>query len=867
MIPKSRNAVLLSVGLVFLLAPFAEACVYLNDGFSTSAYAVGTEGLGKLHNKGANETGFSSANKWMTGDSSVTRCTNSGLDFPASWDGFSAAGAGSIGYKNTGASTNGNAYENNSNYRAGERVLAQNALPVEGTFYFRALMNQGEGAGKAMEKADMVRGVGLRTMGLLNLGSGSPTHGRTESGDALTNGVWFAFHKTESDKSNVKTELIFSCGRQTQTLVSVSDFTENTTYLCVAEITLGAEGTTARAFAMPIEAYDKKPATHWGAAVETTELTSATPLTHLAMTGVYLTANALVCFDEIAAASTVEELVPATVTDFAVYAGAEATSVTLDGFTIPVTLEYADGTADITVEYGTSEEALTESFAAISGMSAGTQSMTVTGLEPDTTYYWRVKATSGSKEAFSSVKTITTLGKPALGAVSATVDGNAILFAAELATPALNGADEQPETVVTVTYTQGGETKMATLGALTEAGSVSQRIEGFAWGETCTYSVTASAAKNDRTFAVTSASATLQVLVKGTMYVSATGSNTAPYMTPETAANAIRDAVSIGDTGAVILVAPGTYETVERTVLDRGVTVRGATGNPADVVVRNVGTDGPCRVFNLTNARAILADLTVADGHVVNYTGGNIWMTDGLVSNCVIRGATLNWTVKDTNSEHGGAGVYMRGGRLINCVVKDNTVGGTVANGNQATGLYAKGSSVVQNCLFDNNSTLYESAVLHLYENAHVINCTIVNSKLGTGTELNGGSASIRQQGDFAYVQNTVVVGIVDMDGNIVEPKRNTTDVFLANCAFDYAFPDTLISDKGWVRATKSAFADYAGGKYRPAFGSVLVDAGKNDVVNSLPSVDLAGKSRLYKRTYDIGCYENQGGNFTISVR
>lgn len=866
MIPKSLNSVLLSVGLVFLLAPFAEAQVYLQDGFASSAYAVGTDGTGKLHNKGASEACF--AETWRSKDSSVVLCLNTGLTIPSSWNGFESLGAGSIGYKKTGASTNGTVGSSDSAYRAGYRKLTADALPTSGTFYFRALLQQQTGAGKSMEKEDMMRGIGLRTKTFPDIaGNDGPGHGRKESGDAMKDGVWFAFRKTASDKNAVKTELVFWLGGQRQTLVAEGDLTEDTTYLCLAEVKLSETGVSGRAFAMPSTSFDSRPNTHWGATIESTELTSSTPFAYLAMTGVHLTANAQVSFDEIAVASEVGELVPTAVTDFAVYPTTDALAPTLDGFIVPVTLEYAEGTADVVIEYGTSEESLTGSFAAVSGMSAGTETVTVTGLEPDMTYFWRVKATAGSRETVSAVKTMTTLGKPVLGAVSATLDGNAIVFAADLATPALAGDAEQPETSVTVTYTQGGETKTATLGTLTEAGAMSQRIEGFAWGVSCTYTVSASATKGGRTFGAASASVTLKVLMSGTMYVSATGSNTAPYATPETAAQAIKDAVAIGDTGAVILVAPGTYETVERIVLDRGVTVRGMTGKPADVVVKNVGTATAGRVFNLTSTQAVLADLTVADGHVVNYTGGNIWMTNGMVTNCVIQGATLKWSTNDANSEHGGAGVYMRAGKLVNCVIRNNTVAGTTAVKDQATGVYAKGTAVIQNCLFENNNSEYESAVVHLAENAHMINCTIVKSTLGTGTELNGGSASIRQQGEFAYVQNTVVVGIVDTEGKIVEPKRNTTTIYFANCAFDYDFPEIMITEKNCVRATTAAFSNYAGGNYRPAFGGPLVEAGKLDVANALPSLDLAGNPRLYKNTYDIGCYENQGGNFTISVR
>ena len=311
--------------------------------------------------------------------------------------------------------------------------------------------------------------------------------------------------------------------------------------------------------------------------------------------------------------------------------------------------------------------------------------------------------------------------------------------------------------------------------------------------------------------------------------------------------------------GPVTLV---THSTGDKTVTLQGPTWRGLLFRK--LIYPAAGED----YYEITDAdaNAALANITVADGHIVNYTGGNLWMTAGLVTNCVIQNATLSWTTADANSEHGGAGVYMRGGTLVNCVVRGNRVTGTAVR-NQATGVFAKGSAVILNCLFDANDTELESAVAHLEENAHMVGCTIVRSTLGSGTALNDGSASIRLLSTTAYVQNSAVAGVVDTDGTTLTPLPASRFENIANSAFDFDFDAALTTSKAWVRGTTATmFDNYASGKFRPAAGSPLIDAGKSEVVNPLPSVDIAGDPRLFRNGYDIGCYEWQGTEATVIV-
>ena len=844
----------------------ANATVYVRDGFDVSAYAVdSTSNYGKLHGKGGATAGFSDSAKWNCNDSSAVRCLADGLSFPSSWDGYVASGSGSIGYNDGGDSTAGSP-GNDSHYRAAQRKLNENALPSSGTFYFRTLIRQEKGAGTATQIAGGVRGIGFRTSAL-NIGN----YGRTESGGALSNGVWIATRKTSNSKTAVDTEIVLSAGGELQTLVSAAYFSEDTTYICVAEVSIDDEKTVCRAFAMPVDSYDRNPAQHWSESVETTTVNAGTPLTHLCMTGPYRLQYKKVQFDEIAAASDVADLVPTATTDFIVYPELAGLSVGHYGFSVPVAVTAQSGvTAVVSVEYGMSAETLDASVDVISGLEPGaSQTATVGGLEPDATYYWRLRAKAeGYEDAVSAVQSLHTTGAPSLSDATASVDGNAVVFSVRLSEPALYGGDDALLTEVTVCYTVDGAEQSRSLGSASEPHAFTGRVDGIAWGKKCGYRFTATADKGSRTLSAATQPQSIEVLFTGDVYVSPAGSATAPYDTPAKAASDIASAVSVSGDGCTVHVAKGEYSTSDRIVLSRAIRVEGETGRAPDVVVRNVGSSSTSRVFNLTNPGAVLANVTVTDGHIVNYTGGNIWMTAGLVTNCVIQNANQAWDYNNTTDEHGGAGIYMRGGRMVNCIVRNNRVSGMQLT-NLSTGVLMKGENgspaVAMGCLFEANDSDLESSVVLMGEYAHLVGCTIVKTTLGAGAA----TSSIRLASTTAYVQNCVAAGVADANGGTVKVYPGDRFDNIAYSAFDFEFDDAYRTAKHWVSGTAAAFfTGYGRGSYNP--GEVLRNAGKSDILDkeAMPSVDLAGSPRLVGDTYDIGCFEWHGRRpFVVVVR
>jgi len=96
-------------------------------------------------------------------------------------------------------------------------------------------------------------------------------------------------------------------------------------------------------------------------------------------------------------------------------------------------------------------------------------------------------------------------------------------------------------------------------------------------------------------------------------YVSHDGSNEAPYLTPETAARAVGDAVDLADSGDIVLVAPGVYPDERGIRMKPWVTLE---GNPRGASVRELGPlcigDG-CQ----------LKDLAVESAHEIFFEGAN----------------------------------------------------------------------------------------------------------------------------------------------------------------------------------------------------------------------------------------------------
>ncbi|MBR5549219.1 MAG: PKD domain-containing protein [Kiritimatiellae bacterium] len=353
-----------------------------------------------------------------------------------------------------------------------------------------------------------------------------------------------------------------------------------------------------------------------------------------------------------------------------------------------------------------------------------------------------------------------------------------------------------------------------------------------------------------------------------------------PYDTPETGYATFAAALAAAVDGSEIRVGDGVYEQTAKHVVNKAVTILGNLGNPGAVVFRNTATavsgQGDKRVMAIDNANALVCGLTLEGGQVYHGNGGNLTISAGAISNCVIRGGIA---YAGTDAEYGmGAGVAISGSGVVShCIITNNEVSG------EASGKWVQGAAVV--FPWGSSGKLLHSLVAH---NRWVVDSETANGSAGV---LYHGSTSGSRVESCTVVANEIVgtcgpscAAGIRCDWNSV--VRNTaiagnrigaavSNVFLAqdgetwkdglnNCVTEDALPSGNASCS--TATVDEMFRDYASGDYRPKTKGALYDKGIDLLV--AVSVDLAGEPRVFGKAIDIGCYESQmKGGFVIVVK
>ena len=342
-----------------------------------------------------------------------------------------------------------------------------------------------------------------------------------------------------------------------------------------------------------------------------------------------------------------------------------------------------------------------------------------------------------------------------------------------------------------------------------------------------------------------------------TVYVTpGTGSGTFPY---ESGFANIKAAVDNAIGGNTLILGPGIYETSSELVVDKAITIIGNGLTPEEVIVRNTVASQGHRTMQVNNASAFVSNLTIENGY--NNIGANLRLAAGVVSNCVIRGGTAV-----ASSNGAGAGVEFAGaGTLTHCVVSNNVVQGTSSDGGMTGGAiylpYNSKNGRISNCLVAYNRYVTSgetvkagtAGIRFFGENneTKVENCTIVaNTVEGT---LADDSAGIYCTSWSVRFRNNIVVG------NSETGKATFTATKIdEHCTNVNGLTDT-------ETAPTALFANFASGNFRIKSGSAAYDKG-TDGVSVLPSVDLAGKQRVFGKAIDIGCYECQSLPATMFI-
>jgi hypothetical protein len=364
-----------------------------------------------------------------------------------------------------------------------------------------------------------------------------------------------------------------------------------------------------------------------------------------------------------------------------------------------------------------------------------------------------------------------------------------------------------------------------------------------------------------------SASVTIHVLDHPIHYVAQSGTNPIPpYLTWNTAATNIQDAVDAAYVNGTVAVSNGTYSGGGRPIQNGGpfisnrvavlkpITLQSVNG-PSVTTIQGYQVPGTTngndamRCIYLTN-NASLIGFTLTGGATLAYSGlsgGGVYCEYGAsVSNCVMTG----------NCAYTGGG-GASGGTLFSCVLIGNcsqygggaflaTLNNCIVSGNSSSYGGGTASSTANNCLVTSNSAAQVGGGMWY---GTLNNCTVVNNL----ALVSGGGANVAND---ATLNNSIIYN------NSAPVGTNYAGGILQYCC------TTPLAAGPGNFTNAPIFIDEASGNFRLQTNSPCINAGNN--LLAVGSVDLDGRPRIVGRTIDIGAYEFQGpgiGEFIAWLR
>jgi hypothetical protein len=352
----------------------------------------------------------------------------------------------------------------------------------------------------------------------------------------------------------------------------------------------------------------------------------------------------------------------------------------------------------------------------------------------------------------------------------------------------------------------------------------------------------------------------------------------------------ISNAVAQTD-ATIVTVANGTYNISMQISITNAIAVRsygggvyGGLANASNTVVEAIYggsvNSGP-RVFSLTHTNIVLDGLTItggtgrgdgSPGSPGNEDGNGIFMTGGLVRNCIIKENGLG---SPNGYDHcQGGGIYMAGGTVSNCTIEANWTGaGTVPGG----GIYATAGQILDSRILDNSIRASGSGGgIYATTSAVLIrNCLIAgNTCPASGGGVYGGTVE-----SCTVVDNTVsgttpsassgggVYGSTVKNSIVLDNQTGAGLASIANYAggSTFAYSCATPEPAGVGNASSASFVDAASGDYQ-LLACPAVDAGTNETWMT-GGMDLSGNPRLNGsgNRVDMGAYEKQPGALECS--
>jgi hypothetical protein len=362
-----------------------------------------------------------------------------------------------------------------------------------------------------------------------------------------------------------------------------------------------------------------------------------------------------------------------------------------------------------------------------------------------------------------------------------------------------------------------------------------------------------------------SASVTIHVLEHPVHYVAQAGTNPiAPYLTWNTAATNIQDAVDAAYINGTVVVSNGTYSSGGRPFLHSGlslsnrvtvlkpITLQSVNG-PAVTTIQGHQVPGTTngtsamRCIYLTNKASLIGFTLTGGATKVDNNVGDTWVQSGGGVYCETTASVSNCIMTGNTAYIGGGGAS--GGTLFNCALVSNSVadgsgGGAssatlnncIVSGNSAFDGGGITFSTANNCLLSSNSVVYDGGGADF---GTLNNCTLVGNQ---ASESGGGASG-------ATLNNCIIYN------NSAPAGTNYAPDSFGGGSLQYCCTTPLAAGPGNF-TNAPMFIDEASGNFRLQTNSPCINAG-NDLL-AIGSVDLDGSPRIVRGTIDVGAYESQ---------
>lgn len=344
---------------------------------------------------------------------------------------------------------------------------------------------------------------------------------------------------------------------------------------------------------------------------------------------------------------------------------------------------------------------------------------------------------------------------------------------------------------------------------------------------------------------------------------------TPPYLTWETAARTIQDAVGVCVDGDVVWVTNGVY--------DAGGVYYGGDSNRVCItnVVRVQSVNGP-EVTSITGANGIrgiylglhasLAGFTITNGHASNF-GGGVYAdsSSAVVSNCIVAG---------NQSGSDGGGIYRATtyDSVISGNIAANGGGGAasaVLHRSQLIGNQAGGSWYEECCEWDFWASCIQSADVLSGGGGGSYQSTLHSCLLeGNIANAGGGAASSSlynctlaanqaNAGGGGMINGTAVNCVFVDNTDSGNPANNDwVSYFGCRSVGGLSITYSCLTNPPAGTGNINGRATFMPDTYQLAPGSLGINAGNNASVQG--PTDLAGNPRISNGTVDLGAYEYQ---------